>query len=470
MNAIETDAFVMLDATAPALKQAMLDDVKSRENADEATFRALLGTQATSPGVRSGIESLKAVRDSARRTTDDEVLPLLLAGKKDAAEALLLGPQLVRLEKARRIVVGLSAEADRRTRRSVLGALARSAWMVRLIVAVGLASVVCGIGQALLLDGMISRPLRDVARLADRIGAGDLTADVPATRRADEVGILTGAFRGMVEKLRGLNRETREGIEVLGSSANEIVAVATQVAAGAAEAAVAVNQTTTTVEEVKRTAELSAEKAQAVSQSAQKSVAVSQTGTKSVEETIALSIAKLSDQSLEIGEIIASVNELAEQSNLLAVNAAIEAAKAGELGRGFAVVAREIKALADQSRRATVRIRAILGENQKATASAVMATEQGIRAVEAGSRQSSETAEAIQALAGSIAEAALAATQIAASSQQQLVGMDQIAQAMESIKEASAQTAASTKQTQAAAQDLHGLGARLKHLVEQFSA
>src|SRR5208283_2790829 len=190
--------------------------------------------------------------------------------------------------------------------------------------------------------------------------------------------------------------------------ASEILATTTQIATGAAETATGVSETTTTVEEVKQTAQVASQKARSVMDGAQRSVQVSQTGRKSVEETlagmnrireqmefIAGSIVRLSEQSQAIGEIIAAVNDLAEQSNLLAVNAAIEAAKAGEQGKGFAVVAQEVKSLAEQSKQATAQVRGILGDVQKATSAAVMATEQGSKVVEAGVKQSTEVSEAI---------------------------------------------------------------------------
>src|SRR5207249_1896404 len=147
-----------------------------------------------------------------------------------------------------------------------------------------------------------------------------------------------------------------------------------------------------------------------------------------------------------------------EQSNLLAVNAAIEAAKAGEQGKGFAVVAQEVKSLAEQSKQATVQVRKLLNDIQKATSAAVMATEQGNKAVEAGVKQSTEAGGSIRLLAENLGQAAQAATQIAASSQQQLVGMDQVALAMENIRQASTQNVASTKQAEVSAENLHKLG------------
>jgi methyl-accepting chemotaxis protein len=292
---------------------------------------------------------------------------------------------------------------------------------------------------------------------------------------------LTGLLEKRSAELIHLLQKVKEAVNVLAATSSEILAATTQVASGTAETAAAINETTTTVEEVRQAAQLSSQKAQNVSDSAQRVAQVSQSGLKAVEETmdgmnrireqmetIAQAVVRLSEQSQSIGGIVASVTDLADQSNLLAVNAAIEAAKAGEQGKGFAVVAQEIKSLAEQSKQATAQVRSILSDVQKATGAAVMATEQGSKAVEAGVKQSAQAGEAIRALAGSSEEAVQAAVQIAASSQEQVVGMDQIGGAMENINQAGAQTAASMKQAEIAAQNLHELGQKLKALVEQL--
>ncbi|MGH8056116.1 MAG: methyl-accepting chemotaxis protein [Candidatus Entotheonellia bacterium] len=331
------------------------------------------------------------------------------------------------------------------------------------------------------LHAVILNPIREIAEAARQVAARDLTVKVTAQRRGDEIGVLVEAFEQMLENLREVMRQLGESAQVLTSSASEIVAKATEVASGTAEAATSVNEATATVEEVKQTTQVSSQRAKYVSESAQKAVQVSQAGKKAVDETIegmsrirhqvesiAESIVRLSEQSQAIAGIIATVSDFADQSNLLAVNASIEAAKAGEQGRGFAVVAQEVKSLAEQSKQATAQVRAILNDIHKATSAAVMATEQGSKAVEAGVKQSTEAGESIRALAESIAEAAQATAQITASSQQQLVGMDQVALAMENIKQASTQNVASTKQTETAAQNLHELGQKLKQLVERY--
>ena len=390
-------------------------------------------------------------------------------------------------------------------------------------------TILIGTGLAILIAALIglaitrnvSGPLRLLTTAADRITVGDLGASVTLGEREDELGVLSRSFDRMVQALRAMANAAEqiaagdlrgtmtpkssqdavghafvkmsvnlrsqiggllEGATVLGSAASEIVASTSQLAAGASESAAAVSQTTTTVEEIRQTAQMASQKARAVSESAQRAVQVSAGGRKSTEDAaagmlriraqmdaIGESMMRLSEQSQAIGQIIASVEDLAAQSNLLAVNAAIEAAKAGDQGKGFSVVAQEVKTLAQQSRQATDRVRSLLSDIQKATTAAVMATEQGNKAVEAGSRQAEIAGESIQTLSGNVSEAAQAATQIAASSQQQLVGMDQVASAMENIKQASTQNVASARQLETAARNLSELGQRLKQLVENYA-
>jgi methyl-accepting chemotaxis protein len=320
--------------------------------------------------------------------------------------------------------------------------------------------------------------LRQMAGVAEKISVGDLTVEVKPKSDKDVLG---KAFAVMIENLRRVMENIQESIGILSSSAQQIVSTTTQVASAAAETAAAVTETTATVEEVKQTAQLATQKARFVSESSQRAAQVCESGKKSAAESmdvmkkireqmesIAESIVRLSEQSQTIGEIMLSVNDLAEQSNLLAVNASIEAAKAGEQGKGFAVVAQEVRNLADQSKQATVQVRSILSDIQKATNAAVMVTEQGSKAVEAGVKQSAQAGESVQKLGESIAEAAQAATQIAASSQQQMVGMDQVVQAMENIKIASTQNVASTRQTETAAKNIEELGRKLTALAALY--
>jgi len=185
-------------------------------------------------------------------------------------------------------------------------------------------------------------------------------------------------------------------------------------------------------------------------------------------QAIAQDILALSEQTQQIGEITATVNDIADQSNLLALNATIEAAKAGEQGKGFAVVAAEVRNLADQSKQATAKVRSILGDIQKATNAAVLATEQGTKGVETGMTLAQQAGSVINQLSETIREAAQAAQQIAASAHQQNIGMEQISQAMKDINQATVQFVAGARQSQTAAENLNVMAQGLQKTVEFY--
>jgi methyl-accepting chemotaxis protein len=218
-----------------------------------------------------------------------------------------------------------------------------------------------------------------------------------------------------------------------------------------------------------------------VSDSGQRTVRISRAGEIAVEQavsgmtgirtqmtSIVRSVTKLNEQSQAIATIIAAVNDLAEQSNLLAINAAIEAAKAGQAGKGFGVVAQEVKSLAERSKQATARVRTILNEIQQAIHVTIQESESGAKTAEIGAFQAEQAGESIRALSKSITEAAHAVTQITASSQQQVVGMEQVAAAIVDIKTSSAHNADGMRQIESSTQNLHQVGQTLKELVEQF--
>lgn len=328
---------------------------------------------------------------------------------------------------------------------------------------------------------LINRPLFEAVHLFNQIAEGNLTVRVKFERREDEIGILMDAFRNMVEKLRSQTQHITEGANTIASSISQISATAIQLAYNSSETSSSVSEITTTVEEVRQTVYVSHEKAEHVAKSAEQSAWSSETGRKSTEdavsgmnrikeemEYVAESIVTLSEQTQNIGEIISVVNDLADQSHLLSVNASIEAAKSGEYGKGFAVVAQEVKSLAEQSKQATKQIKIILNEIQKATRAAVKAAERGKEVVDAGVYLSRQSGDSIDMLSQSITESAQASIQIAASSQEQLAGMDQLVMAMENIKEASRQNADGAKQLEDETRKLDDLGRNLRQLASMF--
>lgn len=305
----------------------------------------------------------------------------------------------------------------------------------------------------------------------------DTTVGVALAGALMGAGIIVDVFLTW-QLSQSLGRKLREAANSLSTATAELMAIASQVAASTAQTAASTNETTATVEEVKQTAMLVHEKASYAAQGAESSAQTLGSARLLVEETasgieqmlgdmevVCQTINRLSEQTQAAGDVVAAVNDLAEQSNLLSVNASIEAAKAGEHGKGFTVVAQEVKSLAEQSKQAVVQVRTILSEIQKASQMAVQAAERGRHTIEAGRQRSIEAGEVMQRVAERAGDDAQASQQVTASSQQQLAGLEQIAQAIRSINEAGQQSTAGTHQVEQEAQRLQELAVQLNGLI-----
>ena len=343
-----------------------------------------------------------------------------------------------------------------------------------------------GLGALLLVVALVAvffasrsivLPLKLLMAKVKLMADGDLTVSVSSTNRHDEVGELVNAFNQMIGMMHDQASEMIEGAATIAATIAQLSATTTELAASATQSSSSVTEIAATVEEIRQTSHLSHEKAEQVAglseqvmlraENGRNETAKAIDGMDQIREDVAAiaeGIIHLSEQNMNIGEIIETVSSFADQSNMLSVNASIEAAKAGEHGKGFAVVAQEVKALADQSKEATTQVRRLLGDIQKATSSAVMTTERGSKAVDKGVEQAEKTGIEIDTMADISRESSDASVQIVASSQQQLVGMDQVAQAMEGIKNASQQNVESARQLESAIDNLDKLGRKLRQL------
>lgn len=472
------------------------------------------------PAIFQILTDVEQVWQTVREARNNRILPLLEAGRLNAARALILNEQQQHIDRLRDLASAATMQIDSVMIDLLAANQQRLDQQRTLVLFTSLAALILIVALVWLTTRAISQPLSQLTAWARNIAEGDLMTEQTLVKRHDEIGelslafytmggylrnlagtaeriaegdltvtvtprserdILGNAFASMVTNLRQLTGELQDGISVLATASQEILASTSQVASSAQQTASSISEITTTVEEVKQTAGVASHKAKHVTEAARRTVQVSQDGRHAVDASIqsmttvreqmravADSIVRLSERSQAIGDIVASVGDLAEQSNMLGVNASIEAVKAGEHGLGFSVVAQEVKTLAEQSKQATVQVRTILMDIQKAMNQAVMVAEQSDKAVESGFNQVQTSGKTIRALAESIDESSGAALQIASSSQQQMVGMDQVAEAMENIKQASQDNVEGTRQSEQAAKNLHELGQRLRDHIARF--
>ena len=332
----------------------------------------------------------------------------------------------------------------------------------------------------------ITEPVNEAMRLAGFYATGDFTArfnpDIPvagefiAYRDAlNTIGI------DLSRLMKLITEELHEGISVLSSASSEIIAVTAHLSGESSQTVRIVDETTESVEGVRLQTNRANQKTRAVTEKAMKASFVSKDGQQSIQEildgmnqirrqmdVIGTNVVKLSEQSTAVGEIIATVTDISEQSNLLAVNASIEAAKAGEFGKGFAVVAHEIHNLAEQSKQATAHIRTILTDIQRGVSGTVVSVDRGSASVEDTVRLTAQAREAIEVLASSINDSSKEAYEIADSISEQASGMDRISHAMEKIQEAARKNLENTQKAEKTAEVLHELGIRLKKITEQY--
>lgn len=357
--------------------------------------------------------------------------------------------------------------------------------MAIVAISVGMILYVLVIGDRTLkwLKRDLLDPLNSLNTTLEKIVGGDLRVQLPSMAAEDEIADLFRQFDKLLLNLKEDRKQIHDAVTVLSNSVGQIISSTSASATGASATAGTVTETTIAAEEVRQTTMVATENSRFVADLAEETAKVSLEGRQATEDTvgqmtrmreqmatIAESMSGLLEKSQAIVEITSTVDDLAQQSNLLAVNAAVEAARAGELGKGFSVVAQEVKALAALSKEATAEVRRILDDIQRATAAAAVSIEQGSGMVEAAVKQSSEAGNAIEALTKSVSEAASAASQIAAANQEQLIGIDQVVTAMQGIQEAMKKHADSSKEIDKAAQNLNVIRDALQILVNRYQA
>jgi methyl-accepting chemotaxis protein len=330
------------------------------------------------------------------------------------------------------------------------------------------------------LDALI-RPVEDSAVVLAKMAQGDMTVRVEGEYRGDHRKIVE-SINTVAESLERALRDVSEAVSATASASSQISSSTEEMAAGAqeqtsqaGEVASAVEEMTKTILENSRNAGVAAETAKTARENAERGmevVAETVEGMKRIAEVVQLSagtVRELGKSSDQIGEIISVIDDIADQTNLLALNAAIEAARAGEQGRGFAVVADEVRKLAERTTKATKEIAGMIKKIQVDTAGAVSSMEQGTGEVEKGKQLADRAGSSLKEIVGVSQKVTDMVTQIAAASEEQSSASEQISKNVEGISKVTGETAQGTQQIARAAEDLNRLTERLQELVSRFT-
>lgn len=343
-----------------------------------------------------------------------------------------------------------------------------------------LLALLVGIIAAVIITRQITRPLRETLAVVERIASGDLTQTVTVTRR-DELGVLQQGIARMGVTLRDLISGIRDGVTQIASAAEELSAVTEQTSAGVNSQKIETDQVATAMHEMTATVQEVARNAEEASQAAAAADGEAREGDKVVNEAIAQierlasevvrsteAMSVLQQESDKIGSVMDVIKAVAEQTNLLALNAAIEAARAGEAGRGFAVVADEVRGLAQRTQKSTEEIEGLVAGLQNGT--------QQVSAVMNNSRALTDSSVALTRKAGvslenitrTVSNIQSMNQQIAAAAEQQSAVAEEISRSIINVRDVSEQTAAASDETAASSVELARLGGQLQQMVSHF--
>lgn len=330
------------------------------------------------------------------------------------------------------------------------------------------------------LAASVSEPLKDISGAAERIARGEFGLNT-FIGSGDEVGVLAFSFSNMERELKQIIEKVKAAAEKINSTSNEIVAASEEQASGASQQAANVGQTTAGLEEMSATARQIAENSEAQAGMAESTLKNAEESLhamaradgvmseiRSRTETSARKIMDLGERSQRIGKVLGIINDIAAETKMLSLNAAIEASRAGEAGKGFTVVAAEIRKLAENVVKSTGSIEEVLKEIQGAANMSVMASEENVKIVGTGAQELDRVKRALEEIVHLAEQTTHAAKEVSMTTSQQKIASEQSAVAMREISEVARQTAAVSAQTTTSVQGLHQLAKELKGLVSRF--
>jgi methyl-accepting chemotaxis protein len=361
--------------------------------------------------------------------------------------------------------------------------LAKTRTMAASLMAIGAVALLILIVAIVIVASSISNPLRQLyVRVADIAeGEGDLTRRIDVGERQDEIGQLAEKFNCFIASMRGMIQQIAEVSRTLANESNRLNATSTTISVGAEEVAAQTVTVATASEEMAATASDIANSCHMAADGAQQAAETTQAGFKVVTGTVAgirqrgeltrqsaRAVSNLGDRSEQIGAIVATIEDIADQTNLLALNAAIEAARAGEQGRGFAVVADEVRALAERTTKATKEISDMIRTIQNETRSAIVSMEEGVKGTEQGVSEAAQLEQSLASILDQVNAVTMQVSQIATAAEEQTATTSEITNNIHQVTAVIHETAQGAQVTAQTASELSELARNLEAIVGKF--
>jgi PAS domain S-box-containing protein len=331
------------------------------------------------------------------------------------------------------------------------------------------------------LQNYLTRSTNKMLIAMEEFEKGDLTVEVIPEKEDDELGKLFNGFNKAVLNMKQIIEHVRESIHATASASTEISASTEEMAAGAQQQSVQSSEVAAAVEQMTKTILESSKNTGTAAENAKKAGEIAGEGGKAVENTVegmnriaevvsstSETVKQLGKSSSQIGEIIEVIDDIADQTNLLALNAAIEAARAGEQGRGFAVVADEVRKLAERTTKATKEIATMIKQIQKDTGEAVDSIEKGTTEVEKGKNLAKMSGETLEKIISASEKVVDEINQIASAGEEQSSTAEQISKSIEAMSKVTNESASGIQQVARATEDLSKLTDNLQNLISRF--